>query len=518
MSLRHRRWRAAGAGVAVVAAAVAITVALLPGGSGPVLVRLSAAPLGVNVAPWDAAYTGAGASVMQPLLKAAGIRQLRYGGGSYADYYDWQTNTSIGNCLPGNASASFTSGCASANPLDFAEFSREAAAIGAAKLVTVNYGSGTPAQAAAWVTAAARTTGEHVALWEVGNETYGCYEVDNELAAAPAHYQGYRPATGSAAGDDQTCPQATEGAAAGTKTLATSYADNALPFLKAMKQADPAAVLGVPWAFGDNVKGSAVPAADEWNAAVLAADGADVGFVDAHWYPFNFSGSTGSGSSGGANPSDAQVLQALRTIPSLDASVKAGLAAHDPGAAVVIGETNVSSNPTTTVCTPVGALFAAGDTLSWLAAGAQTVDWWDLNNDGNTGASCTSPDYGLFTSAARPAAETPYYGFLLASVLARPGAQLGFMTTSDAADVLAYQAVLPGGKHAVAFINLDPGAARTVTFSAPAGLSGTLRSLAYSAGTQNAAQSEVVTGTTSASAIASGITLPAESITVLETR
>jgi hypothetical protein len=185
---------------------------------------------------------------------------------------------------------------------------------------------------------------------------------------------------------------------------------------------------------------------------------------------------------------------------------------------VVIGETATSSSATTTVCTPVGALFAAGDTLSWLAAGARSVDWWDLNNEGNTGATCTKPDYGLFTSAAKPATETPYYGYLLASALARPGARVGFLTTSDAADVLAYQSVLPGGRHAVAFINTDPSATPTVTFSAPSGLTGTLRSSSYSAGAQSATQSRVVTGTTSAASIASGITLPAESITVLETR
>jgi hypothetical protein len=501
VTIRRGRWLAAGVGVAAVAAAVAIVLAEQPSGStkAAVLVRLSAAPLGVNVAPWDGIYAGTSADVIQPLLSAAGVKQLRYGGGSYADYYDWQTNNSIGNCLP-DTTASFTSTCASTNPLDFGQFSQQASAIGA--------------QAAAWVTAAKRTAGEHVALWEIGNETYGCYEVDNELAGAPAHYQGYRPATGSASGDYSTCPQTTEGSAAGTKTLATSYAVNALRFLKAMKAADPSAAIGVPWAFGESVQGSAVADNDEWNNTVLGTDGADAGFVDAHWYPFSFSGSTGGG-----NPSDSQVLQALQTIPSLQASIKTELAAHDPGAAVVVGETATSSNPTTTVCTPVGALFAAGDTLSWLAAGAQSVDWWDMNNDGNSGASCTTPDFGLFTSSATtPVPYTTYYGYLLASKLARPGAQLGFLTTSGSADVLAYQAVLPGGKHAVAFINLDTSASHTVTFSAPAGLSGTLSSLSYSAGTQNATQSTVVTGTASAASTASGITLPAESIMVLETQ
>jgi hypothetical protein len=493
-----------------VAAAVAIFLAQQSSGGGAALVSLSAAPLGANVAPWDNDYSGSSSSVLQPLLSAAGIKQFRYGGGSYADLYDWQTNTDIGNCLPRHTTASFTSGCAAKDPLDFAQFSARAKAIGADSLVTVNYGSGTPAGAAAEVTAAAQTASEHVALWEVGNETYGCWEVNNELAGAPAYYKGYVPGTGSASGDYQSCPETTEGPVAGTKTLATSYAQNALRFMRAMKAADPKAVLGVPWAFSTAVPGGAVADSDEWNNTVLGTDGAYVGFVDAHYYPFEFAGSTG-----GDDPSASTVLQALRKIPSLQASMQAEITAHAPGAKVVIGETSVSSSPTTTVCTPVGAVFAAGDTLSWLAAGAQSVDWWDMNNYGNYGNSCSKQDFGLFTSGANPIPYTPYYGYLLASKLAEPGAKLGFLTTSDSADVLAYQSVLPDGKNAVAFINLDTSAARTVTFSPPGGLSGTLRSWTYSAGTQNGTESKVVTGTTSA---ASSVTLPAESVTVLETQ
>jgi hypothetical protein len=163
-------------GAVTVATAVAITVALQPSGSAAT--GLSAAPLGVNVAPWDGLYAGAGAAAVQPKLEAAGIKQLRYGGGSYADVYNWQTNINVGACAS-------SSGCTTRNPLGFAEFSRQAKAIGAESLVTVNYGSGTPAQAAAWVTAAAQTTGQNVAQWEVGNETYGCWETNDKLAGAP---------------------------------------------------------------------------------------------------------------------------------------------------------------------------------------------------------------------------------------------------------------------------------------------------------------------------------------------
>jgi hypothetical protein len=509
------RRRGLAAAVVVTAAAVtAIIAALLPGGSGPVVVRLGVAPLGVNIAPWDGVYAGSGSGVIQPKLAAAGVRQIRYGGGSYADFYDWQTNTSIGNCLPGQPGAPFTGGCAAASQLSFSQLSARARAIGAQTFVTVNYGSGTPALAAAWVAAARRTPGEQVALWEVGNESYGCYEVDNPLAGPPARYRGYRPATGSAAGQDQTCPTTTQGPVAGTKTLATSYAANALPFLRAMKAADPHARLGVPWLLSPAAGAGSAAVSAAWNNAVLGGDRSEVDFADAHYYPFSFSGATGGG-----NPTDAQVLAALRSIPVLAASTRSALAALDPGAALVIGETAVSSAPTTAACTPVGAVFAAGDVLSWLAAGAQTVDWWDLNNYGNSGNSCTNPDYGLFTSAATPATETAYDGYLLASALAEPGALLGPLPTSDPATVLGFQSTLPNGAHAVALINLDTAAAHTVTLSPPSGLTGTLRTSIYSPATQaQTPNSPILKKTTPATSLTSGLTLPPESITVLQTQ
>ena len=522
MTFRLRRRRVVYASLAAALAVLtsATTTAAMPASASADTVPslLSAAPLGLNTAPWDyiyAANTSAsgGVNVIQPLLQAAGITMLRYGGGSWADEYDWQTNTDIYNCLPDDPTASFTSSCASTDSLDFAQFSQQARAIGAQSFVTVNYGSGTPAEAAAWVTQAKSTPGQGVALWEVGNENYGCWEVNNELAGPPENFQGYTPNTYTTVNgvyENPTCPQVTEGDAAGTQTLATSYAVNASQFLRAMKAADPAAQIGVPWAFGSDVPGAAVPDNTEWNNTVLGADGKYVSFVDAHYYPFTFSGSTG-----GANPTDQQVLQSLFQIPSLYREIRSELNAHAPWASVVVGETGVSNNETTTVCTPAGALFAAGDVLSWLAAGAKSVDWWDMNNYGNTTASCVNPDYGMFTSSSPPVPDTPYYGYLLASVLAQPHALLGTLSTSDAADVLAYQSLLPGGKLAVALINTNTSAAEKVTFHAP--LFGTLQTWSYSAGNQNSANSNIITGTAPAASFAGGITLPAESVTVLET-
>jgi hypothetical protein len=512
------------AGVAVLMTAAPSAVASAGTPSGPPGTLLSPTALGLNVAPWDYIYAanvsaGGGVDTIQPLLKAADIGLLRYGGGSYADYYGWQTNSNIQNCLPDDTTASYTvtsTSCATSDSLDFDQFSTQAKAVGARSFVTVNYGSGTPAEAAAWVTHSRTTPGDSVALWEVGNETYGCWEVDNWLSQPPENYQGYTPNTYTTVNgvyENPTCPQVTQGNAAGTQTLATSYAANALPFLKAMKNAEPSAQIGVPWAFGSDVPGAGVPDNSEWNNTVLGGDGRYISFVDAHYYPFYFSGATG-----GSNPTDQQVLQSLMSVPALYAEIRGELNTYDPRAGVVVGETGVSNNETTTVCTPTGALFAAGDVLSWLAAGAESVDWWDMNNYGNTGATCTSPDYGMFTSDSPPAPETPYYGYLLASVLAQPQARLAAMTTSDPADVLAYQSVLPGGKKAVAFINTNTSSAETVTFHSDAPLSGQLHTWTYSEGNQNATDSNIVKGTAGASSLAHGINLPAGSMVILESR
>lgn len=523
LSYRTRQRMVAGA-CAVVATATAVAASVFTAapsapaastvsrsaGVAPPGSRVGDGALGVNVAPWDYSYAPSdpGASVMQRMLKRAGIGMLHYGGGMWADFYNWETNTDIKKCLPYHADGSFTSGCSTGDALSFASFSKQARALGAGSFVTVNYGSGTPALAARWVSAARTTPGEGVRLWEVGNESYGCWEVDNPLASAPAKYRGYTPNTyvnlQNGRRENPTCPQARQGSARGTQTLANSYAANSLKFLKAMKKADPNAQIGVPWAFGANVHGATVPAAAAWNRTVLRADGQYASFVDARWYPFGFGGATG-----GANPTDSQVLRQLYAIPALYRQMRQTLDTYDRNAGVVLGETGITNHPSLTVCQPVGAVFAAGDVLSWLAAGASSVNWFDLNNYGNKTAACRKGDYGLFTSSEPPVPETPYWGYLLASKLAVPGATLGAIRTSSAKTVLAFESVLPDGRRAVALVNTGASPARNVKiqpFKALTG-AGALRTWTYSIGTPR-----IVAGTARSGAV----TLPAESVRVME--
>jgi len=504
---------ATGAAASAVAAAPPVPAAATlsrAGGMTAAKPHVAEGALGVNVAPWDYSYapSDTGAPAMQRMLKAAGVGMLHYGGGMWADYYDWQTNSDIKKCLPRHTDGSFAGECSTGDALSFADFSKQARTLGAGSFVTVNYGSGTPDLAARWVAAARNTPGQAVRLWEVGNESYGCWEVNNPLAQAPERYRGYTPGTYiSVHGrwENPTCPQVTQGAARGTQTLADSYAANSRKFFEAMKKADPSARIGVPWAFGSSVHGAAVQNAGVWNRTVLQADGQDAGFVDARWYPYDFSGRTG-----GANPSDSQVLRQLYTVPALYRQMRQTLNTYDPKAGVVIGETGITNAESLTVCQPVGAIFAAGDVLSWLAAGASSVNWFDLNNYGNTTPACKDGDYGLFTSSEQPAPETPYWGYLLASKLAVPGASLGAIMVSGPAakSVLAYESVFPGGRRAIALVNTGASPARHVEVRPFKALSGRLRTWTYSTGAPR-----IVTGT----AGTGSVTLPGESIRVMET-
>ncbi len=470
-------------------------------------VKLSASPLGMNTPPWNALYASTGSgNTLQALLKNAHVTQLHYGGGQYADDYDWQTNTNITGC-PSTALSEYKAKCATGDALDFTAFSRKARAIGAQSFVTVNYGSGTPAEAGAEAKQA-RKSGQQVGLWEIGNEGYGCWEANNWLAAAPEHYKGYKPDVTA------TCPMVSEGAAAGMTTVAKSYAANAGKFMAAIRKANPSAVLGVPWAFDYTVGGAAVAENTVWNSTVLSADKKYIGFVDPHWYPFSYGGITGKN----GNPTAQQVIQSVYQIPAEYAKIRSQLNAEKlPGAKIVVGETGVSYLATDTACTPVGALFAAGDALEWLSHGAYSVNWWTMNGYGNTGAGCSHADEGMFTSSTRPKAESPYLGYLLAGNLAQHGAKLTTMTLSPSAassSVLAFQSVLASGKVAVLLINTSTSAQQKVAFRSA--LSGRLMTVSYKASNQNSFATRTTTTATTAGKVARGLVLPAESITLLK--
>ena len=193
----------------------------------------------------------------------------------------------------------------------------------------MNYGSGTPAEAAAWVSHARSTAGDSVALWEVGNENYGCWEVNNWLAEAPENFPGYQPNNDSSPATSYRSPD-DPGQCPGDPD-ARDVLRGQRPQLHGRDEAGrPAARIGVPWDFDSSVTEPSVPDNTEWNDTDLGQDGRYVSFVDAHYYPFVFGGATG-----GSNPGVQQLLQALMSVPSPYGQISAALAASDPGAQVV---------------------------------------------------------------------------------------------------------------------------------------------------------------------------------------
>jgi hypothetical protein len=434
----------------------------------------------VNTSAWDSLYTGTSAVGIDALLRAAGLSQLRYPGGSWADEYDWTTNTDSSRC-----NGSVTTACSVADSLGFETFSAQTRAVGASSFVTINYGSGTPAQAARWVSHARSDARDEVSMWEVGNESYSCYETNLHLASAPTFVKNYRP-------DGATCPS--------TATMAASYAANSPAYLEAMKQADPKALLGIPWAFSDlESPGAGVADPDTWNAKVLRADKGKINFVDAHWYPFNST----------VNLSEAQLLGAIATIPAAAQAIRSTLSQLAPGATFIIGELGISERETTIDFDPESALFEAGASLEWLAQGATSADWWDLNNFGSP----STGDYGLLSSGSPEPlpAGTPlpaYYGAALAGLLAEPGSHLGSLSTGSPA-VLGFESNLRGRRR-ILLINGNS-SERTISMPNWFASAGRLQSQTY--GPSTAGGSHPIVQAT----IASGpmINVPAGSIVVL---
>jgi hypothetical protein len=398
--------------------------------AGPV--SLGPAALGVNVAAWDSVYTGANVDPINALLQGAGIGLLRFPGGTWADEYNWNTNSDTSKCQGSSPS------CASSDPLSYDAFASQTKAIGASQFLTVNYGSGTPAEAASWVSYTNAAHPDGTTLWEVGNESYACYETNQHLAGSPTFVRGYSP-------NGSVCPP--------TSVWANSYAVNAVPYLTAMKQADPTAQIGVPWAFNqDETVGAGIHDSAAWNETVLPAVKSEISFVDAHWYPFD--------SANGL--SDQQILATVGAIPAAAADIRSTLHRLDPTAYFVVGETNISTVQSPLDFQPVSALFAAATNLEWLAQGAQTVDWWDLSNFGSP----TSGDYGLLSSGApetTPAGTpmAPYYGEQLASALTTSGSQLEAVNTGSP-NLLAFESSLKKQRR-VLFVNTNPSAPATVS-------------------------------------------------------
>ncbi|NED49593.1 alpha-L-arabinofuranosidase, partial [Micromonospora aurantiaca] len=381
------------------------------------LATVPATALGVNHAIWDAQL---GSAETSDLLKAAGVKMLRYPGGSYADIYHWETHTAPGGYVAPNT--------------DFDTFMAGARRVGAEPMIIANYGTGTPAEAAAWVRYANVTKGYGAKWWTVGNENYG-----------NGHY-------GSAwEADDHPDKSASQYA-----RLVIEYAD-------AMKAVDPSikvgAVLTMPGNWPDGITAGSDPG--PWNQTVLSLAGPKIDFVDVHWYP------------GG---SAADSLARTNHLPDAAWLLRQQIARYaGPGAdriGISFTELNVDAGRTTAP----GALFLADAYSGLLGQGVFTVQWWNVHNGIGTVSEVAGQtdygDFGLLSSGnctsdgevCQPAFNTPfapYHALSMMNLFARPGDQL-VRAGTDEPLVAAHAVRRPDGSVAVLLLNKDPDTAHPV--------------------------------------------------------
>ncbi|MFJ7216095.1 cellulose binding domain-containing protein [Amycolatopsis sp. NPDC098790] len=418
MTARRLRW-AAWPVAAVLVAAVPAAAAATPAGTTVTVnakAGLATVPdtaVGVNHAVWDSQL---GTDAVADLYGAAGVRTMRYPGGSYGDIYHWKDNTAPGGYV--------------APDTDFDTFMGGVRRAGAQPVVIANYGTGTPEEAADWVRYANVTKGYGVKYWEIGNELYGNghyganWEADNHEDKSPA-----------------------------------AYAAGVVAYAEAMKAVDPSVKIGAVLTTPANWPDGIVAAGDTgtWNQTVLSIAGPHVDFVVLHWYP---SGSTAEEALSRTEQVDDMLYLAREQITRY--------AGRSLGIALTETNTPVGMN------TQPGALFAAEAYASMLENGVFTVDWWDTHN-GPTKLSTVAgyPDYGDFgllssgtclDGGCEPALNTPfapYFGLKMLSTFARPGDQF---VRAEADDPLvdAHAARRPNGDMAVLLVNKDPAAARAV--------------------------------------------------------
>jgi hypothetical protein len=342
---------------------------------------------GLNAAIWDGAFN---TPTTTALLTEAGNQALRFVGGSASDAYHWQTNMSEGETFQW------------ATNID--GFGQVATATGARVFLTANYGSGTPEEAAAEVRYTNRTRGYNFKYWEIGNENYGSWEMDNN--ARP-----HDPVT-----------------------YATRFRDYAAQ----MKAVDPTIKIGAVVvvdedSFANYPDESAVNPRTGvtrrgWNAvmlATLARLGVTPDYVIYHRYE-----------QGPGGESDSYLLSAARTWANDAASIRQilndYLGVNAAQVEIVCTENNsVFSDPGKQTTSLVNGLFMADSVGNILKTEFSGLFWWDLRNGlvaGNANPGLYGwrqfGDYGIVNSAnpAGPADRYPsFYIYKLLKSYARGG-------------------------------------------------------------------------------------------------
>lgn len=376
--------------------------------AAPAAISVNAVPLrplppllgGTNMAVWNADERFAPDVPTLARLRAAQPTLLRFPGGSTSDVYHWKDNQ-----------PPFDSDDWDVNTEAFIMIADE---VGAERMITANFGSGTAQEAADWVRFTNVTHDWNVQYWEVGNEIYGGWET-SWTHDGRAYVEG----DGSHDGFNKFC--------------------------RAMKAVDPTIQVGLIGTLNATEY-------DGWLTEVLSyADRDCTDFVSLHRYPL------------GPNTADDADRAALladppAAWPTIFAEVRAAMRAHF-GRELPIHVTEYNSyytQPSAPAVQTMNLLFLA-DTLGQFAVnGAAGAAHWDVMNGRTSGGG----DYGILLVDEGFRRQPSYYLFPL-------WAQMGdhlLEASSNTPSIRAY-ATRHGAGGDLALMVINQGPPRTVALT-----------------------------------------------------
>ncbi|HXB61148.1 MAG TPA: hypothetical protein VNU95_16365 [Candidatus Acidoferrales bacterium] len=402
------------------------TVVHLGANAGQMLQPVDARQFGLNTATWDGSL---GNSQTLPLLQQIGTTAFRWPGGSTSDGYNWATDPS------GNST-----------------FQNLATNLGAQVFTTINYGSGTFAEATSWVLYANKTNNCNFKYWEVGNECYGSWEEDN-------HAIPHDPYT---------------------------YATNAAAYIQQMKAAYPSVpikvgVVVVPGedSYANNEDHSALNPVTGvshygWTPVVLStlkSLGVTPDFLIYHFY-WQYT-TSGLGYYAGSADSDPLLLQVAGNPSPLNWSDWASAAASlrsqltdymgptSSNVELCVTENNSDAGAMGRQSTSIiNALYLADSTCQLMETEFRSYIWWDLHNGSETDGDFdptiygwrTDGDYGILSGSNTP--YPTFYAEKLLESFARPGDSV-LVSSSDNLLLSAYAVRRTNGALTMLVVNKD---------------------------------------------------------------
>ena len=373
---------------------------------------------GVNLATWDG-YLGN--SVTVPFLQAAGMLNVRLPGGSGADGYHWAQSA--------------------AQNATFYQVVTNLGANGNA-YITVNYGSGTSNEAAAWVSSVNVTNQLHVKYWEIGNECYGTWENDQNTYAHDPY----------------------------------TYAVRAAGYMAAMRAVDPTIKIGVVATPGDDSDANGYDSHPAYDArtgqshngwvpvmlTTLKSLGARPDFLIHHVYPQYASNPSPPNPSPDSDPLILQNNNWAGDAATLRQEISDYWGAGGTNIELCCTENNSdAANGGKQLSSLVNGMYIV-DTLSRLMQTEfNSYIWWDLRNgEGSNGDIDASlygwriyGDEGIISNQS--GLNPTYYAFKLMQYFVRPGDTV-LNASSSYLLLSTYAALRSDGALNVLVINKDP--------------------------------------------------------------